>query len=449
MTRLRCGCLWDNIPLMSPPPSPSGASRTDLVLDTALALLRPLIRWMLRHGVSYTAFAFALKRVFLAAARDELRARGMPATDSALSLLSGVHRRDVRELSRGEAASTSPMAAAGGLPAEVVARWLSDPDFVDARRRPKALPRGEVVDGFDALVARISSDVRPRAVLDELVRLGVARLDPRSGRVSLVTTGFAPRQGFPEMAGLMRDNLHDHLSAACANLEDDSNFLEQSVFVDQITEESAYRLHVLAARLWRGVFARMMRAANERYEHDRSCEPRHGARLAPASVCTTSPPQRPRTMTEPRNGLPILALAIALALTACGPGTGGTGTGPTGAGVDAPFDAGTAATPLLYGDWRAEGIDLRLESARIEVRHGCQTVIYEGPWALDGSGAASVSARAADSSLATGTVSAGVIELLWRDGQLSVSLRDASGLRLVGPQTLGRSLSLSSPTPPC
>jgi len=56
-----------------------------------------------------------------------------------------------------------PLSLAG----EVVARWLSHPDHQDRRRRPRALARAE----FDALVASVSSDVRGRALLDELLRL--------------------------------------------------------------------------------------------------------------------------------------------------------------------------------------------------------------------------------------------------------------------------------------
>jgi hypothetical protein len=75
-------------------------SRSAIVLESVLQLLRPAVRLMLRHGVTAPAFATALKRVFLQAAQDELRAHGKALTDSAVSLLSGVHRRDVRNLTR-------------------------------------------------------------------------------------------------------------------------------------------------------------------------------------------------------------------------------------------------------------------------------------------------------------------------------------------------------------
>ena len=80
------------------------SSQPSLVLDRVLRVMQPLVRLLLRNGVTYTVFAAALKRVFLDGARQELAARGMAQTDSAVSLLCGVHRRDVRSLSRGEGA---------------------------------------------------------------------------------------------------------------------------------------------------------------------------------------------------------------------------------------------------------------------------------------------------------------------------------------------------------
>ena len=257
---------------MSPRPSPAPANRSALVLATVVALIRPLVRLLLRHGVAFPAFVAALKPVFLAAARDELAARAMARTDSALSLLSGVHRRDVRTLLRGPGAAAAAVPDTPrpvlGLAGEVVARWLGDPRYLGADEQPRALSRGGSDAGFDALVQAISSDVRPRAVLDELLRLGVVELDQAGTQVRLRAAGFAPRQGFEEMAWLMRANLHDHLAGACANLDEDRNFLEQSIHVDEITEESARRLHRVASQAWRQAFRTVMREAQARFDDD-------------------------------------------------------------------------------------------------------------------------------------------------------------------------------------
>ena len=101
--------------------------RTGLVLAAVLRLMRPVVRLLLRHGVQHRSFAVALKQVFLQAAQDELKSRGMSSTDSAITVLSGVHRRDVRTLLRDAPHSSGlGLSMPAGLASEVVGRWLSD-----------------------------------------------------------------------------------------------------------------------------------------------------------------------------------------------------------------------------------------------------------------------------------------------------------------------------------
>ena len=242
-------------------------TRPHIVLDGVLRVMQPLARLLLRHGVTYTAFGAALKRVFLEAAQAELASRGMPATDSAITLLSGVHRRDVRQITRGPAQRTA--AALGerlGLVGEVVARWLSDAAYRGRRGGPLRLRRAGEGASFDALVASVSSDVRPRAMLDEMLRLGVASEDDDG--VALLAEGFAPRQGLAETAALLAANLHDHAAAAVANLDGEANFLEQAIYVDQITPVSAELLHKTAVRAWKGAFKAVMQQARTSFDAD-------------------------------------------------------------------------------------------------------------------------------------------------------------------------------------
>lgn len=237
------------------------ASRSAIVLSAALRATKPLARLLLRHGVAYPAFAAALKQVFLEAAVEELQRTGKKQTDSAISLLSGVHRRDVRTLGRLDSeriAVEEPM----NMASQVMSRWLTDPDYLDEDGQPLAIERGR----FDALVTTISSDVRPRAVLDELTRLGMA--EEGEDGIRLLAPGFVPRKGFPEMAALLADNVHDHAAAAGANIEGEGNYLEQAIFVDQLGAESVKQLHLASAKAWRQAFRSVMREAQARFDHD-------------------------------------------------------------------------------------------------------------------------------------------------------------------------------------
>ena len=245
--------------------------RSNLILNSVLHLMRPAVRLMLRHGVAYPAFAAALKQVFLSSAQQELQARGMAQTDSAVSLLSGVHRRDVRTLTRAEDPAPATQAFAG-LASKVVARWLSQDLYLDDNQAPITIARTGLTPSFDALVQAETQDVRPRSVLDELIRLGLAA--EADGQVTLLAHGFLPQAGLPELAAVMQDNLFDHLAAACENFDGrarsdtSATFLEHSVFVDEITADSAGQLHNVSRAAWKLSFQAVMRDAQRSFDHD-------------------------------------------------------------------------------------------------------------------------------------------------------------------------------------
>jgi hypothetical protein len=85
-------------------------------------------------------------------------------------------------------------------------------------------------------------------MLDELLRLGVA--SEGDDGIRLAAGGFAPRQGFAEMADLFAANVADHAAAASANLQGEANFLEQAMYVDRLTADSVQRLQRAAVRAW-------------------------------------------------------------------------------------------------------------------------------------------------------------------------------------------------------
>jgi hypothetical protein len=238
------------------------------VLNGVLQVMRPLARLLLRHGIGYPVLAAGLKKVFLDAARDELAERDMPATDSAVTLLCGVHRRDVRLLTRlapnhqRQATAAQPLGLAGAL----LATWLADPRWRGDGSATRALPRaGE--QGFDALAASLSQDIRPRALLDELLRLGLATEAP-DGQVALAAAGFAPRGDLAAMAAQMAANLHDHAAAAVANLAGEANHLEQALYVDELGPESVQQLRRAATAAWREAFQAVMGPAQRRFDAD-------------------------------------------------------------------------------------------------------------------------------------------------------------------------------------
>jgi hypothetical protein len=246
------------------------SSPTQIILSASLTAIHPLIRLLVRNGITYTVFVAALKESFIEAAQSELKSKDTkPPSDSAISLLSGIHRRDIRNLTRLREQAPPPVRQAISASSQLIARWMSAPEYSDANDQPAKLTRSGTAHSFDALAASISSDVRPRALLDDLIRLGLAKEDD-SG-VELLVQGFIPRTGFKELTEQYQNNLHDHIAAASANLNAsniEGGFLEQAVFVDQLSQESAHHIHKVAAQAWRSAFKLVMREAQTRIDHD-------------------------------------------------------------------------------------------------------------------------------------------------------------------------------------
>lgn len=277
------------------PPKQRAAVPADAALAQALHIMLPLVRFLLRSGVPYGAFADALKTVFVDAARRELARDGMPVTQSSLSVLSGVHRKDVRTLTQDEAAGAPEPGAP--LASQVFTRWLGDPAY-RLRGKPRVLPRSGPAPSFDTLSRAVSTDVHPRTVLDELVRLGVVRVD--GDDVVPVVSGFVPLEGLDEMLALFSANAADHLAAAVHNLAGaQPRFLEQSVFAHGMTAESAAKLGAVAREAWAKAFATMVDAATERVRHDAEIEGNHRIRFG--AYFYSEPPEGAASPMPPRD----------------------------------------------------------------------------------------------------------------------------------------------------
>jgi len=222
-----------------------------VLLSALRRLLNPLVRLLLDKGVTYPALAELLKSVFVDVADKEFRLADKEQTDSRISLLSGVHRKDVKRLrhdSRPE--EHAPQSISFG--SQLVARWVSTPLYLDESKHPKCLPRLESDGGegsFEALVKSVSKDIRSRAVLDEWLRLGVATLDDED-RVCLRTEAFIPNKSFDDKTFYFGQNIGDHIAAGVHNLlEGEPPFLDRSVYYDELSKEAADELNELAREL--------------------------------------------------------------------------------------------------------------------------------------------------------------------------------------------------------
>lgn len=233
-------------------------------------VLYPLVRLLLSQGVQYPLLSDLLKSVYVGVADTEFKVEGKRQTQSRISLLTGVHRKDVRRL-MSEARYRHEMPADVSLGVQIAALWLSHPDYRDEHGQPLPLARLASTGGeksFEALVARVSKDIRSRSVLDEWLRLGVVEVRA-DDRVYLKADAFVPEKGFEEKVFFLGQNIHDHLDTAVHNvLGPGAPRLERSVFYEGLSEQSVAELAELAHRRGMETLVELNRRAKELQEQD-------------------------------------------------------------------------------------------------------------------------------------------------------------------------------------
>ncbi len=251
--------------------SATGAHVPPPALVTALRrMLRPLVKLLLVNGITYPFLANLLKALFVEVAAKDFLIHGKPQTDSRISLLSGVHRKDVKRLGEEsqQELATPPTISLG---AKLVALWTSNTLYLDENGQHQPLPRQASEGGarsFEGLVSSVSKDIRSRVILDEWLRIGIAHMDEED-RVCLNTAAFIPENGYDEKAYYFGQNLRDHIAAGAHNLLGQKPpFLDRSVYYNNLTPESVVELAELSKKLGMQVLVAVNKRAELLQEND-------------------------------------------------------------------------------------------------------------------------------------------------------------------------------------
>lgn len=222
-------------------------------------MLRPLVRLLIQCGIGFPALADLLRGLYVDVARRDLVAEPLARTDSRISLMTGVHRKEIR---RQRTLETPEEPQAVSVSSQVIGRWLGMPGLVGPDGAPLPLPRLGASPSFEALVTAVTTDIRPRALLDTWLDQGLATLDA-DDRVVLRQTAFLPQADTESRLFYFGRNLADHLAAAGQNLVsgDAPPFLDRSVHYDGLSEAAAAAIEAVARRISNDALLEVNRAA--------------------------------------------------------------------------------------------------------------------------------------------------------------------------------------------
>jgi Family of unknown function (DUF6502) len=246
-----------------------------LIANALKRVFRPFVKLMLANNLSYTFAIDLIKTLFVEVADQDFAIDDKRQTDSRISLMSGVHRKDVRRLRELQPNAEDVMPGNVSLGSQLIALWNANPAYTDNEGIPKPLPRfaSDSADGsFESMVRSLSTDIHPRAVLDEWLRLGVAKLD-EDNFVHLTTDMFIAQEGFDEKVFYFGHNLHDHAAAAVSNvIGQRPGFFERCVHYDELSQQSVMAIADLAQKQGMKALRSVNAVADEAAAGDKSAK---------------------------------------------------------------------------------------------------------------------------------------------------------------------------------
>lgn len=184
-------------------------------------LLRPLIRILLRHGVTYAEFSEVVKTVFVTTAAQEFRVPGKKMSKARIAIITGLTRKEVQRLtSAGQEERFSVKTNLSRI-GRVLTGWHTDPEYTG----PYGMPLEVRYDSdnpkdvtFVRLVQQYSGDMTPRAMLDELLRVG-AVVETEHNWFKVVRREYVPETLAPDFLERAGRGIHDFIHTVEENLE--------------------------------------------------------------------------------------------------------------------------------------------------------------------------------------------------------------------------------------
>lgn len=212
-------------------------------------VLKPLIKFLLKQGITYSALQEVLKSLYVEVAVESGRLETKRLTDSRISLLTGIHRKEVKRLRENlqheDRVSFADLQAS--LSAAVMAKWLSSADYVDEQGQPLAIIKSGPAPSFEALVYSVSKDKHYRSLLDDWLAQGV--VVSHADKLALQQFGFVPSGDEAEKLYFAGKNIGAHIETVIANLQaTQSPMFERAVFYQNLPTEVVAEIEVEAKR---------------------------------------------------------------------------------------------------------------------------------------------------------------------------------------------------------
>jgi len=249
------------------------------LLRAARETLRPIVRRMLACGVPFGRVEARIRELFVELAEQDFTIPGRTQTDSRISLLTGINRKEVRRIRAADGRQSGPKSFTRNIAASLVSVWLTDPQAVDSAGLPKAVPyQSKRGASFVKFARKATADLPPRAILDELVRTGAVEL-LEGKTVALRSDAYVPKLGQPEKLEMLAEDPAELIDTMLRNIFEEGGdlFLQRKVSYDNVGSDGLSRVRARMRKEGER-FLRRMNALLAQQDRDRNPEAPGGER---------------------------------------------------------------------------------------------------------------------------------------------------------------------------
>src|SRR5262245_8683970 len=221
----------------------------EALAQAMLRILHALARVLLRHGMPLRTFVDLAKRAYVNIALREFGIPGRSPSISRAALLTGLTRKEVQRLANAPEELAGEGYVSHSRAARVVAAWVRDAEFRAADGEPHELEVDGDAGTFAALVRRYGGDVPPRALLDELLRVG-AVVRTAEGRLKLNSRVYLPRASEVSKLMILGADVSFLINTIDHNLQEnvDAPRFQRKVMYDNLPAEALEEFRSLTQR---------------------------------------------------------------------------------------------------------------------------------------------------------------------------------------------------------
>lgn len=200
--------------------------------DLLKIVLKPIAKFCVRRSIKIQEFVDVFKYNLVVAAREELESKNEEVTGSRLSVMTGVHRKDIKKFLEGKKEQEQ-----ANVVTRIIGQWLQDKRFTTKSNKPRVLTVEGASSEFVDLVKSVSADLNPYTVLFELERIKAVKRTARG--LSLQIDFYFPKGDKDAGYQLLANDLDDLIRSVEENIHDslENNHLHLRTVYDKIPKD--------------------------------------------------------------------------------------------------------------------------------------------------------------------------------------------------------------------